>query len=84
MDNESILLVDCSDSMFMYFNTGPHSAVRKVSDCRSRGCKLDPSLVQYFRGDSRRVVVSYKRKYVHKVLLTALSRLPREKNGYVN
>ena len=28
---------------------------------------------------SRRIVVSYKRKYVHKVLVIACSSLPREK-----
>ena len=31
--------------------TGPHSLVGKVSDCRSRGREIDPSLVPYFCGD---------------------------------
>ena len=31
--------------------------------------------------DSRRVVVSYKRKYVHKVLVNRLVKLAQEKNG---
>ena len=54
------------------------------SDCRFRGHEFNPDLVPYFRGDwswnniyghypssaeSRRVVVSYKRKYVHNVLV---------------
>ena len=60
-----------------------------MSDCRSRGHELDPSMVPYFHGDyeiiskaillpsvdSRRVVVSYKRKYVHKVLVNRLVEL---------
>ena len=53
---------------------------RYMSDCRSRGPEFDPGLVLYFRWDqswnnstdSRRVVVSYKRKYVHKVLANHL------------
>ena len=66
---------------------GNVSNCRYVSDCRFRGCEFDPSLVQYFRrdwswnnsmaillpfADSRRVVFSYKRKYVHKVLVNRL------------
>ena len=45
-------IVSISDTV-----TGPPSAVGNVSgyrceaDCRSRGCKLDPSMVPYFRGD---------------------------------
>ena len=54
--------------------------VGSKSDCKFRGRELDPGLVPYFRGDwswnnfyghsppsaySRRVVVSYKGKYVH-------------------
>ena len=75
--------------------TGPRSAVCNVSgkrcesDCRSRGREFDPSPVPYFRGDwsfsslplnhSRRVVVSYKRKYVHEVLVNCLFKLAQEK-----
>ena len=33
---------------------------------------------------SRRVVVSYKRKFVHKVLVNCLFKLPRKMCGYVN
>ena len=32
-------------------NTGPHSAVGNMSDCRSRGPEFDPVLVPYFHGD---------------------------------
>ena len=31
--------------------TKPHSAIGSTSDCRSRDCEFDPSLVPYFRGD---------------------------------
>ena len=64
------------------FGTWPVSAVGNT-DCRSRGHKFDPGPVPYFCGDwswwynfyshsppdSRRVVVSHKRKYVHEVLV---------------
>ena len=33
---------------------------------------------------SRRVIVSYKRKYVHKVLVNHLFKLAQEKSGEVN
>ena len=69
-----------------YLFTGPPSAVgnvsgyRCVSDCRSRGREFDPGPVPYFLRSfsslpliySRRVVVSYKRKYVHKLLVNRL------------
>ena len=66
-----------------------------VSDCRSRGHKFDPGPVPYFLGDrswnnfychsppsadSKRVVVSYKRKYVHKVLANCLVKLAQERS----
>ena len=62
-----------------------------MSDCRSRGHEFDPGPVPYFReiistailllsADSRRVVVSYKRKYVHEVLVNCLVKLAQEKN----
>ena len=69
---------------------GKVSGCRYVSDCRSRGGKFDPSPVPYFHGDwswnnfyphsppfadSRRVVVSYKQKYVHEVLVNCLVKL---------
>ena len=65
------------------------------SDCRSRGREFDPGLVPYFRGDdheiismdillpaavTRRVVVSYKRKYVNKVQVNCLVKLAQEKS----
>ena len=77
--------------------SGPCSAVgnmsdcRYVSDCRSRGRKLDPGLVPYFSGDLSgnnfyshsplfKVVVSYKRKYVHEALVNRLLPLAQEKS----
>ena len=67
---------------------------RCVSDCRSRGREFDPGPVPYFEIDhekflrsfsslplnhSRRVVVSYKLKYVRDVLVNSLFKLTREK-----
>ena len=66
--------------------TRPHSAVGSVSDCRSKGLEFHSGSVPYFHGDlsrnnfcghspsadSRRVVFSYKRKYVHEVLVSRL------------
>ena len=68
--------------------TGPHSIVVNMSDCRSRGGKFDPGLVPYFRDHEIisisslpvRVVVSYKWKYVHQVLLNHLVKLAQEKS----
>ena len=65
-----------------------------MSDCRPKGGEFDPSLVPYFRGEcerismaillpsavSRRVVVSYKRKYVHETLVNCLVKLPQGKS----
>ena len=77
----------------MHNFTGPCNVVGSESDCRSRGREFDPCLVPYFHGDlsknnfmvillpsafSRRVVVSYKRKYVHKVLVNCLFKLAQE------
>ena len=66
-----------------------------VSDCRSRGCEFDPSLAPYFRGDwswnnfyghsppfrwfIQEVVVSYKREYVHELLVNRLFKPAKEK-----
>ena len=65
-----------------------------MSDCRPRDHKFDPGPVSYFveidheiistavllpSADLRRVVVSYKRKYVHKVLVNGLVKLAQEK-----
>ena len=70
---------------------GNMSGYRCVTDCRSRGREFDPGPVPYFRGDwlrsfsslplnhSRRVVVSYKRKYVHEVLVNRLFKFAQEK-----
>ena len=41
-------------------------------------CDFPPST------DSRRVVVSFKRKYVHEVLVNRLGKLTQEKCGLVN
>ena len=69
------------------------SGCRYMSDCRSRGHKFDPGPAPYFEidheiistvillpsADSRRVVVSYKRKFVHEVLVNCLFKLAQEK-----
>ena len=82
----------------------PHSAVgnmsdyRCVSDCRSRGLRVQSQpgpimswrlIMKYFLRPfsslplihSRSVVVSYKRKYVHEVLVNLLFKLAQEKCG---
>ena len=66
--------------------------VTSESDCRSRGREFDPILLEInqeifstvFYGysppaDSRRAVVSYKGKYVHKLLFNRLVNLAQEK-----
>ena len=57
----------------------PGESPGNTSDCRSRGPEfhLGPDL--YFCGDWSWVVVSYKRKYVHKVLVNRLVNLAHEK-----
>ena len=71
------------------------SDCRYVSDCNIRGHELDPGPVPYLfkeidheiisttillpSTDSRRVVVSYKRKYVHEVLVNCFVKLAQEK-----
>ena len=64
-----------------------------MSGCRSRGREFDPSTVPYFGGDyeiiftaiflpsadSRWVVVSYKGKYAHEVLVNRLVKGAQEK-----
>ena len=72
-----------------------YSAVGNETDCRSRGCEFDPGPVPNFCGDwswnnfyrhsppsadSRMVVISYKRKYVHKVLVNLLVKVAQEKS----
>ena len=74
---------------------GPPSAAGNVSDCRSRGRKLDPGLVPILpwrlivkqflwpflpSTDFRRVVVSYNQRYVHVVLVDCLVQLAKEKS----
>ena len=70
----------------------PCIAVGSESACRSRGRKFDPGPVPYFHGNynfyghsppsvvSRRVVVSYKRKYVQKILVNCIVKLAKEKS----
>ena len=75
--------------------TRPHSAVKNLSGCRFRGCEFDPGASHTLREidheiistaifvpstDSRRVVVSYKQKYTHKVLVNHLVKLAQEEN----
>ena len=59
--------------------TRPCSAVGRESDCRSRDRKFDWSINNFYGhspfpppSESRRLVVSYKSKYVHKVLVNCL------------
>ena len=76
-------------------NAGPLSAVCKVSDCRSRGheydlalshtfveidCKIISTAILLPLADSRRVIVIYKQKYVHKVLVNHSVKLAQEKS----
>ena len=70
------------------------TAIGSESGCRSRGHVFNPILVSRFHGDcfgnifyghsppsadSRRVGVSYKGKYVHKVLVNCLVKHAEEK-----
>ena len=72
-------------------SVGNMSGYRCVSDCKSRGRRFDlglvPTLVEIDHeiiskviplNHSRRVV-SYKRKYVHKVLVNCLFKLAKKK-----
>ena len=67
-----------------------------MSGCRCRGCEFDAGLAHTFveidheiiyttilfpSADSRRVVVRYKRKYVHEVLIICLVKLAQEKGA---
>ena len=71
---------------------GNVSGYRCVSDCRSRGREFDPAPVVEIDHEiistvillltlnhSRRVVVSYKRKYVHDLLVNRLFKPAQEK-----
>ena len=70
---------------------GKVSGNRCESDCRSRGHEFNlgpvPPIMKYFLrsfpslplNHSRRAVVSYKRKYVHEVLVNCLFKLGQEK-----
>ena len=66
---------------------GNVSGCRYMSDCKSRGHEFDPGQVHEIismvillpSADSRRVAVSYKRKYVHEVLVNCLVKLAQEK-----
>ena len=64
-------------------HTGPCSAVSNMSDCSSRE-EIDHERISMAvllpSADSRRVVVSYKGKYVHKVLVNRLVNLAQEKS----
>ena len=85
---------EASDQLINIF-TGLCSTVGKESDYRSRGREFDPGASHTFveidheiistaillpLADSRRVVVSYKRKYVHEVLINCLFKLAQEKS----
>ena len=74
---------------FISFCTGPCSAVGNVSsdrcesDCRSRGREFNPdflrSISSLLLNHVRRAVVSYKRNYVHEVLVNCLFKLTQKK-----
>ena len=76
------------DPWLYYCQVG--STVSSDADCRSTGHEFDPGPIPYFCGDwswnnfyghsprsadSRRVVVSYKGKFVHKVLVNPVVKL---------
>ena len=63
------------------------STKQVASDCRSRGCELNPGPFSYFCGDYEiystvilllLVGVSYKRKYLQEVLVNHLAKLAQE------
>ena len=74
---------------------GNVSGYRCLSDCRPRGREFDPGPVPYFRGDwswndfyghsppfrwfIQEGFVSYKRKYVHELLVNRLFKPAQEK-----
>ena len=65
------------------FTAGPRSAIGRAPDCKSGVLGSIPSLATYFVSPStfsRRAVVSYWQKYVHKVLVNRLGglSLPRK------
>ena len=66
-----------------------------MSDCRSRGLELDPShtfaeidhelistAIHLPFSDSRRVVVSYERRYVQEELVNSFAKLAQEKSVF--
>ena len=71
----SLISLEYSKSNFNISITGPHSA---VGSAWRLIIKEFPR--SFSSADSRRVVVSYKRKYVHKVLVNHLVKLAQEKN----
>ena len=84
-----LVSVECSGSdgradIWAHSTDGNVSGNRCESDCRSRGCEFDPGPILSWRlimsplNHSRRVVVSYKQKYVHKVLVNYLFKLAQE------
>ena len=84
----------------LHSTVGNVSGCRYVSDCSSRVGSLIPARSHTFveieheiistdillpSADSRRVVISYKQKYVHEVLAYCLVKLAQEKKcAYVN
>ena len=73
---------------------GHRASQRSWLGGRSRGCEFDPGTVPYFGGGdfyghyppsaySRKVVVRYKRKYVHKVLVILFVKLFQEKKVWI-
>ena len=91
-----IRLFLCDDTLYRARSAvGYVSGDRCESDCRSRGREFDTGpilswrlIMKYFLrsfsslplNHSRRAVDSYKRKYVHEVLVNCLFKLAREKS----
>ena len=82
-------------SVLIWDPTKPRRAVGNMSDCKSRGRKLILARSHTFTeidleiissaillpsANPRRIVVSYKQKYVHKVLVNCLVKLAQEKS----
>ena len=78
--------------LFAKVKNGPRSTVSNVPDSRSRIASSSHTLVDIYQeiiataillhsADSIRVVVSYKQRCVHKVLVNSLLKLAKEKNA---
>ena len=77
IEKHSSVHADLKLSCLKLCRAGPHSAVGSVSDSRVRGpgFSIQPHTFVSPSADSRRAVVSYWRKYMHKVLVNRLGGL---------